>query len=62
MERGYLDWLAGPGLGWGWVGSWPRGPAEGHGRSLTLSCSLSLESTSNRMSTGSVRPEVGNGG
>lgn len=39
-----------------------RGSALGHRRGLTLSCSLSLVSTSSRMSTGSVRPAGGHRG
>lgn len=50
--EGSLGWLTGSRP---WAG-------KGHGWSLTLSCSLSLESTSSRMSTGSMRPEVGKRG
>lgn len=39
-----------------------EGPGEGREWSCTLSCSLSLASTSSRMSTGSVRPAVGTQG
>lgn len=44
-----------------WVGAGGSGQGNGEGpeRGLTLSCSLSLVSTSSRMSTGSVRPAVG---